>query len=72
MADDGWMRTRRTHGETQCEGGEVASTDIKQQTEADAAKEGKTTQERLIIQPTRLTWGQLGIDNHVQLSHDHR
>lgn len=39
MTDDGWMKTRRTHGGTQCEGGVVANTDIKQQTEADAAKE---------------------------------
>lgn len=33
------MKTGRAHGEAQCEGGEVASRDRKQQPEADAAKE---------------------------------
>lgn len=68
MMDGGNLMVR-----PRCEGGEVASTDVKRPTEADAAKEEKkTTQERPIGQPTRLTWGQLGIDNRVQLSHDRR
>lgn len=66
MMDGGNLAVR-----PRCEGGEVASTDVKRPTEA-AKKENKTTQERPIGQPTRLTWGQLAIDNHVQLSHDRR